>query len=399
MFICFIVVFSLTACGANETIREAEARAVKWIIEQKFGKMTITRGLEHVFLGMHLKFNPADRSTEVGVKDYLRECIRDSNLGIAHVAPTPARKNLFAIDDTAEPLPEPERETFHSIVSKLLFAALRGRPDILLPVIFLCGRATKATIQDQKKLRRVLEYLNGTLDLVLTLSADNLHNWQVWVDASFAVHPNMRSHTGATTSFGRGVFMCKTGQQKLNTTSSTWAELVGVSDYLPNILWLINFMIHQGYPPKHVDLAQDNESALRLCQNGRALAGRRSRHIDIRHFFITDAAKQHNIRIHHCPTQHMLADFFTKPLQGSLFRKFRDALLGITHISSLTDSSPASEERVEDAGAINQKAVVERPESPKSVTWSSIVRDGVSHQTKDASQSSLFEKSPVDSLK
>jgi hypothetical protein len=82
--------------------------------------------------------------------------------------------------------------------------------------------------------------------------------------------------------------------------------------------------------------------------NGKASCGQRSRHIDIRYFFITDHAKRHDIRIVHCPTADMLADFFTKPLQGSLFRKFRSILLGETHISSLYGLSPTPrpEERV-----------------------------------------------------
>ena len=45
----------------------------------------------------------------------------------------------------------------------------------------------------------------------------------------------------------------------------------------------------------------------------------------------------------------MLDDFFTKPLQGNLFRKFRDIVLGYTHIDSLALITPSTvEERVED---------------------------------------------------
>jgi len=66
-------------------------------------------------------------------------------------------------------------------------------------------------------------------------------------------------------------------------------------------------------------LAQDNQSAIRLEQNGRASAGQKSRHIDIRYFFIKDRVKTEGISIVHCPTDEMLADFFTKPLQGNLF--------------------------------------------------------------------------------
>ena len=83
-------------------------------------------------------------------------------------------------------------------------------------------------------------------------------------------------------------------------------------------------------------------------QNGKASCGQRSRHIDIRYFFITDHSKRHSIDIIHCPTADMLADFFTKPLQGSLFRKFRSVLLGEAHIDTLhhVPHLDPSEERV-----------------------------------------------------
>ena len=62
-----------------------------------------------------------------------------------------------------------------------------------------------------------------------------------------------------------------------------------------------------------------------------------------------------NITIAHCPTEEMLADFFTKPLQGSLFRKFRAVLLGHDHISTLIKTPPVPlEERVENR-ILNQK--------------------------------------------
>jgi hypothetical protein len=159
----------------------------------------------------------------------------------------------------------------------------------------------------------------------------------------------MRSHTGGVISFGRGGIVCKSKKQKINTKSSTEAELIGASDYLPHTLYVKMFMQAQGYPIDKATFYQDNESAIKMEQNGKASTGQRSRHIDIRYFFITDHSKRSDITIVHCPTSHMLADFFTKPLQGSLFRKFRAVLLGQEHISTLRDPSQplGAKERVE----------------------------------------------------
>ena len=168
----------------------------------------------------------------------------------------------------------------------------------------------------------------------------------------------MRSHTGGVISFGRGGLICKSKKQNINTKSSTEAELIGASDYLPNTLYVKMFMEAQGYPVDQATFYQDNESAIKMEQNGKASCGQRSRHIDIRYFFITDHSKRNCIRITHCPTEDMLADFFTKPLQGSLFRKFRAVLLGEEHTDSLSFVPPLSmlEERV---GNMKDPAVLE----------------------------------------
>jgi hypothetical protein len=68
---------------------------------------------------------------------------------------------------------------------------------------------------------------------------------------------------------------------------------------------------------------QDNESAIKLEKNGRLSAGPRSRHINIRYFWIKDRVKDANVNIRHCPTIEMLGDFFTKPLPGKPIQKIQ----------------------------------------------------------------------------
>lgn len=77
----------------------------------------------------------------------------------------------------------------------------------------------------------MLKYLRGTQFLKLKLSADRTAALKGWVDASYAVHPNKRSHTGAMLSLGKGCI------QGTSVKSSTDAELVAVDDKMPHILW------------------------------------------------------------------------------------------------------------------------------------------------------------------
>ena len=76
-------------------------------------------------------------------------------------------------------------------------------------------------------------------------------------------------------------------------------------------------------------LYQDNEATMLLQKNERMSCGKGSKHIHIRYFFITDKFKQKELKVLHCPTEEMIADYYTKPLQGGQFNKFRDLILGI----------------------------------------------------------------------
>ena len=110
------------------------------------------------------------------MKDYIKDAIADFGESITRSATSPAKKNLFKIDEESGPLTNKDKETFHSIVAKLLYASKRGRLDIQLPIAFLCTRVSCSTEKDWSKLERVLEYLRGTLDEFLTLGAGDLYH-------------------------------------------------------------------------------------------------------------------------------------------------------------------------------------------------------------------------------
>ena len=152
------------------------------------------------------------------------------------------------------------------------------------------------------------------------------------IDASFAVHNDMKSHTGATMTMGQGAAYNLSAKQKLNTGSSTEAELVGTHDALSQMIWSRYFLESQGYCLKDNICHQDNESAMKLEKNGKRSSTKRTRHIHIRYFLISDRVKNNEISIKYCPTGDMVGDYHTKPLQGKQFRRFRNTILGIDMI-------------------------------------------------------------------
>jgi hypothetical protein len=242
-----------------------------------------------------------------------------------------------------------------------------------------------STEEDWKKLKRLLQFLNASIDDFLTIGADNLTNMDTWIDASYAVHADMKSHTGGAISLGRGAVMSKSSKQKLNTKSSTAAELVGASDYVPNSLWAARFLEHQGYPLKNNILHQDNQSAMKMERNGRSSCGQKSRHIDIRYFFIKDRIDRGEIDVVYCPTEMMVADFFTKPLQGALFKKLRAVIMGDIDVATFLRMSSESKERVEKEtskvpivsyGQTKNRQTV-KPTTTKKASWKTSYADAV----------------------
>jgi hypothetical protein len=88
-----------------------------------------------------------------------------------------------------------------------------------------------------------MEYLRGDRERPLILGADNEGMCMWYVDALFAVHPNMHRHTGGGMTIGRGFPISVSSKQKLNTKSSTESELVGIDNMTPIILWTCYFLL------------------------------------------------------------------------------------------------------------------------------------------------------------
>ena len=163
----------------------------------------------------------------------------------------------------------------------------------------------------------------------LNLTADGSDTMQWWVDASYAAHWDCKGHTGMMMSLGKGAAMSFSRKQKLNARSSTVAELFGIDDALPSIIWGLYFMMAQGYEIKHNILYQDNKSTILLAKNGRMSASSRLKHIHTRFYLVKDHQERGEIEVKYEPTGKMWSDILTKPKQGKVFREFRGHLMNI----------------------------------------------------------------------
>jgi hypothetical protein len=167
------------------------------------GEMKVHRGKVHKYLGMSLDFTNKGQCI-VTMNDYLAEIVQAYDLAIAkhddrflpitkQCYETPAPENLFmfTVNEYCEKLPKEMAADFHTVVAKMLYVTKRARPDTCLSVAFLTTRVRATDRDDWEKLRHLIEYLrkDNIRPLVLGANNDGLLMW--YVDASFAVHPNI----------------------------------------------------------------------------------------------------------------------------------------------------------------------------------------------------------------
>jgi hypothetical protein len=225
-------------------------------------------------------------------------------------------------------LEKDEMMKFHSIVAKILYLAKRTRPDLLTTVQFLTKRVGVANTGDWKKLMRLGRYLNGSLGLGIryVFEQDSVISLSASIDASFAVHEGAKSQSSIVILMGFGPVFTKCSKQKIVTKSSHEAELVALSDGGSQVIWSRNFLIAQGYDLPATEIYQDNQATITSIKKGKPCSDR-SRHVDVRLFWLGDRIMSGEIEVEYMPSDDMIADFLTKPLQGERFKLMRKKLL------------------------------------------------------------------------
>ena len=81
--------------------------------------------------------------------------------------------------------------------------------------------------------------------------------------------------------------------------------------------------------PKKQFFINKKKSAILLKKSGKKSRNKRTKHIEIRYYLITDRVKDDEPNIEYFPTGDMVADYFTKPLQGKKFYPFCKEIINL----------------------------------------------------------------------
>ena len=223
-------------------------------LRSTFGKedeLSETTGNAHEYLGLTINYF-APGKVAIAMFEYLEDMIVEAEERQGELScknnQCPCSDKIFKVNDESKRVDHEAKEFMRRITARLLFAAKRGRPDILPTVAFLCTRVSDPTEEDLKKLNKLLSHAKQSMHAPLILGGNESGTLRWNIDASYAVHPDMRSHAGASFALGNGSIISISAKQKINTKSSTEAELVAVDDAMTLVLWAKYFLNHKQNP-------------------------------------------------------------------------------------------------------------------------------------------------------
>ena len=134
--------------------------------------------------------------------DYLEDILLEAHADFDGKDVTPTIRELFSVNLTQHKLDTTTVYFFHRTIALFLYLAKRARPDLQVAVASLCKRVKCPNVGDWKKLGRLVRYVRATNHLPLIVGSNGLDNLVWSIDASFAVHTDMKSHTEYCLSLG-----------------------------------------------------------------------------------------------------------------------------------------------------------------------------------------------------
>ena len=217
---------------------------------------------------------------------------------------------------------------FLSKLHKLYYLGIRTRPDIMTACAYISTNSHDPREDDMKRVNKIYAYIKGTRDMKWIMDTKyNKLELELLTDSAFAVHYDRRSHTGKMIVIGDNGFpvAIKSHKQKINTTSSTESELVGLHDSLDLLMWCREIMKFMGYEQNCTKIFVDNTSTITQAYMGKP-SNNNKRWIDIKYFWIKELIDNGHVELHHKPREEMTADLFASIRVGKGFYKYREAI-------------------------------------------------------------------------
>lgn len=242
-------------------------------------------------------------------------------------AVTPIVKDATLQENEKEVAPFPYRQ----VVGALSYLSIGTRPDIAFAVSVVSRTLDNPKPEDVARVKRILCYIKGTINHGITYQNSTATKClQSYSDADHGGDCTTgRSTTGMICLYSRGAIAWQSKRQRTVAISSTESEIVAASETAREVIWLKKILEFMVTGEIHTELYLDSESAIRLAHDPPYERHQRTKHIQIRHFFVRECVTLGNLKVLKVEAAKQLADFLTKPLFKPRIKQLSN-LIGLT---------------------------------------------------------------------
>ena len=298
------------------------------------------------YIGMTINRNPTNGSIKITQDHYIQELIKKYDVPVKDIenglsdedenhqgkrklgkpVDSPAAQDLIGPDSESDPLLTPKmKQYYQSLIMTLMYSARLTRIDTLFAVTYLATKCSSPRRSHLTKALRVVKYIKGTPTVGICYYNDSSLELKIHADASHLIHPEGYGHTGIVITLGRSVVFARSVKQRMQTLSSTESELLALQEASTYVVWMRHLMHELGFDTSNPTIVtQDNQSATTIAEQGGNF--QRTKHLVGRFNFLIERIRYKELVIKYLATEHMPADFLTKPLPGSDLRRHMNAI-------------------------------------------------------------------------
>jgi transposase InsO family protein len=276
------------------------------------------------FLGVRIQYDFTAGNISLDQGTTVMRLLEDYNMSDCKPLSTPAEGTLPpSTDETDESMRD---KPYRALVGSLLYL-LFTRPDIAFAVNQLTRHLNNPSPAHWQAAKRVLRYLRGTTNLGLQYTRQGTPELTGYSDADFAADiATRRSTSGYVFLLNGAAVSWKTKLQPSVSLSTCESELIALAYCVQEGIWLRRLLgeLLPEQDMEAIEINEDNQSTIALVRNHRF--SDRTKHVDIRYFFMREHFAEGKFAIQYCPTQEMIADIFTKALKRVTFEYLRSKL-------------------------------------------------------------------------
>ncbi|KAI3682106.1 hypothetical protein L2E82_50138 [Cichorium intybus] len=275
----------------------------------------------HHFLG--IKVTRDKNGLFLSQEKYARDIIHRASMSSCKPCATPVDTNAKLSAHVGDPLQD--GTLYRSLAGALQYLTFT-RPDISYAVQQVCLFMHAPRQPHFQFMKRIIRYLQGTIDHGLHISTSSNFSLTAYSDADWGGCPDTRRSTSGYCVFmGNNLISWSSKRQHTISRSSAEAEYRGVANAVAEVSWLRNLLLELHVPVTKATIVYcDNVSAVYLSEN--PVQHQRTKHVEMDIHFVREKVQIGHIRVLHIPSSLQYADIFTKGLPRHLFQMFRSSL-------------------------------------------------------------------------